>query len=297
MSKTNRILLILSSSLLLASCGGGTPSSTSENTSAGTSTEASSQGKKEMGYEQAEGQYVFPQYTLFSEADKNALPALGEHEIVAFCPISTGHTNVYNWTKGAGGDTPFASWPGTKMTQKYNEKWYKVTYENYDDLWIIFNGNGQTADMHIDHAGYWWFWESDGDIHDDVPESYFIDTAKFVDGKTIRVVANDNITSFELYEGETKLLSGEPGYNAMDIYLGEHSVDVLKKYTVKAKVGDLNLTKSIAMYGLYGSDEFNEKYAYDGDDLGVTYASTGSIFKVWSPVTLLMPGHRQRLIS
>ena len=34
----------------------------------------------------------------------------------------------------------------------------------------------------------------------------------------------------------------------------------------------------------FGSDEFNEMYYYDGDDLGFTYSKDGTMFKVWSPV-------------
>ena len=36
---------------------------------------------------------------------------------------------------------------------------------------------------------------------------------------------------------------------------------------------------------LEGGGYFEETYYYDGDDLGVTYTSNKSTFKVWSPVS------------
>ena len=142
--KNKNLLVVLTAAMLLASCGGG--------------------GGDGVKFEKSPGDYTFPEYTTFSGAE--SLPTLGDKEIVAFCPISSGYTNVYNWTRTSTGDTPFASWPGTPMTEKYDDKWYKVTYQGYEDLWIIFNGAGQTRDMEITHPGYWWFWESDKDIHD-----------------------------------------------------------------------------------------------------------------------------------
>ena len=247
-------------------------------------------------FQLAEGEYTFPSFTMFSEEEKAALPALADDEIVAFCPKSTGHANVYNWLKdpSTGVETSdFPSWPGTPMSETNADgKWYKVSYKGYTDVMIIFNGNGQTADMRMNHAGYWWYWESDNNMHDDIPVSYYLDSAKFVDGDTIRVIANADIESFKFYEGETELLSGEPdglegekAKNAIDIKLNGYDFDIAKDYHVEAVVGGKSFDANVNMNALFRTDAFNQKYAYDGNDLGVTYTQEKSTFKVWSPVS------------
>ena len=276
-------ILLLTSMFVLASCGGGNNQSSEQSGTSGQ--ETSTQTKPT--YQKAEGEYKFVNPTLFSDADKAALPQLGENEIVAFCPVSTGYTNVYNWTRGEGGDKPFYKWPGVKMTEKFNDKWFKVTYTDINDLWIIFNlnDNVKTPDMHMDKAGYWWYWETDHDMHQDTPVAYYIDTARFVSEDTIRVVANEKVTSFTITENDQELVKGTCDYNAVDIKLNSHKADVDATYVVKAQVGNKEFTQSIDISELYKTSVFNDKYAYEGDDLGVTYNQNFSQFKVWSPIS------------
>ncbi|MDY5440831.1 MAG: starch-binding protein, partial [Candidatus Enteromonas sp.] len=147
MKKTSLLLAIASAGLLI-SCG---PSA----------------GNQGITFQEADGKFNFPVITPFDDSN---LPELEGDKIVAFCPVSAGYSNVYNWVRADGQpDTPFSDWPGVAMTEKYDDNWYQVTYEGYTDLWIIFNGSGQTQDMHMDHPGYWWFWQSDADIHDSTP--------------------------------------------------------------------------------------------------------------------------------
>ena len=259
--KNKNLLVVLTSAMLLASCGGG--------------------GGDGVKFEKSPGDYTFPEYTTFDGADK--LPTLGEKEIVAFCPVSAGYSNVYNWTRSSTGDTPFADWPGTPLTEKYDDKWYKVTYQGYEDLWIIFNGAGQTRDMEITHPGYWWFWESDKDIHDSTPVKSWLDSARFVDGQTLRIIGSTNISSFKLYEGEDVIASGNPGYNAIDVKFGSHEINLEKGYKVAATIDGKDFQMPVATNSLYTTDAFNSKYAYEGNDLGVTYSAASSSFKVWSP--------------
>jgi len=258
--KKNYFVVVSALFLTLASCGGGSGG---------------------MRFEKSPGEYKFPALTPFVGAD--TLPELGENEIVAFCPVSAGYTNVYNWTRSGTGDTPFAAWPGSPLVDKYDANWYQVKYQGYDDLWIIFNGSGQTQDMHMTHAGYWWFWESDKDMHDTLPSASWLDSAKFVDEDTIRIVGSTDITKFSLYEGDKELISGNPGYNAVDVKLGGLDFDLDKGYSVKVTIGGKEYTRPVAEQALYATDKFNQKYAYTGDDLGLTYSPTGSTFKVWSP--------------
>lgn len=44
-----------------------------------------------------------------------------------------------------------------------------------------------------------------------------------------------------------------------------------------------NYTYTLTTPNVYGLDEFETAYAYDGDDLGLTYTESASTFKVWAP--------------
>ena len=46
----------------------------------------------------------------------------------------------------------------------------------------------------------------------------------------------------------------------------------------------LRKTVYVSFEDLYGTPRFEKNYTYDGDDLGITYSSTQTKFKVWSPV-------------
>lgn len=263
----NRVFIVLSALAMVASCG--TPKS-----------------EAKLSFHQAEGTYVFPIITPF---DDSALPEISG-KIVAFCPVSTGYTNVYNWVTASGQPAgSFDSWPGKAMSEKYNEQWWKCEYEGYSNLNIIFNkGNGgaQTADMAMTHEGYWWFWESDKTMHDSVPEGLWIDQAKFLDEDTIRLVTSVKMNSFKLYEGENVILSGSPDGNAIDIEFGKRDFDLSEgDYRVEAELenGTKTYSKVVDISALYATDKFNAQFAYYGNDLGAVYSAEKTTFKVWSP--------------
>ena len=54
---------------------------------------------------------------------------------------------------------------------------------------------------------------------------------------------------------------------------------LLMSYTIAYDGYTYNLTTP----NLYSSDEFESAYAYDGNDLGLTYTSSASTFKLWAP--------------
>ena len=57
-------------------------------------------------------------------------------------------------------------------------------------------------------------------------------------------------------------------------------LDVRGKYTVEVK----GFGSQDAIAGsVVRTDAFDKKYAYDGDDLGATYTSAKTGFKVWAP--------------
>ena len=58
------------------------------------------------------------------------------------------------------------------------------------------------------------------------------------------------------------------------------NLDVTKAY--KVTIEDYG-TQTVSLGAVVRSDAFDKKYAYDGDDLGVTYKAEKSTFKLWAP--------------
>lgn len=90
------------------------------------------------------------------EEPEEPLPAI---DYVKLFALKDDYTHVYAWL-GSGGTatTLVGSWPGTKL-QEYDEIWNTYDFEGYTSLNFIFsnNGNNQTADLSVDHAGYYWY--------------------------------------------------------------------------------------------------------------------------------------------
>ncbi len=270
MQKKTLILLLGAMAIpMLAGCEGGNPAVDA------------------LSFQTAEGDFRFPAVTEFKD-DVASLPALGQKDFTAFVPVSSNYNKVWAWKSDAGNTNLTGGvWPGQDISEHYNDDWLKVSFSNLDEVNIIFSTNGspQTQDMKMDHPGYWWFWQSDNNIHDSTPITTWLDKAAFVDGDTIQVVGSKKLTKFELYEGTEKVLEGIPTSNAIDIEFGNRPWDLEKGYSVKATLegSDTVFEKEVAIQSLYNEETFNAKYAYEGDDLGVTYTSSKSTFKVWSP--------------
>lgn len=285
----NKYLLCLSLVALLASCGGNKPEASSEELSskeassqAESSAEQSSQTseKHEFGYEVDTKKYTFP--TQYGWSYQGELPEVTD-KIIAFCPVQTGYQNVYSWDDNG---PIFGSWPGKAMSAKstYDANWYEIEVPA-TQMNIIFNNPSQTKDMVMTHAGYWWFWNSDKDMHDTAPEAAWIDKAKFVDANTISVVANVNFETLSLMEGGVEILKVEsPKANAIKFYMGSHGVDLNKTYAVKATLtGGYQKEMDIDTNYFFTDPSFDQNYAYTGNDLGANYTKEKTTFKVWSP--------------
>lgn len=64
--------------------------------------------------------------------------------------------------------------------------------------------------------------------------------------------------------------------------------DLEKTYTVRYDFGSSGTAEcELALYDIYNTDSFGEKYNYDGDDLGVTFAANkqSTTFKIWAPIS------------
>lgn len=92
--------------------------------------------------------------TVTSGADKN-IGILGTvtDRIIVHCPVSSGYTKIYAWISDS--EKLFGEWPGTAMTDSDGDGWYDVEIAK-TSCKLIFNGNGQTADLSRE-AGEWWY--------------------------------------------------------------------------------------------------------------------------------------------
>lgn len=63
--------------------------------------------------------------------------------------------------------------------------------------------------------------------------------------------------------------------------LNEYKVEVTFKE--KDKLGNDKSSTVISIKRLFSTEEFNEQFEYKGNDLGLTYSSSQSTFKVWAP--------------
>ncbi|MCX7920926.1 MAG: type I pullulanase [Clostridia bacterium] len=89
-------------------------------------------------------------------------------------------------------------------------------------------------------------------------------------------------SKFAVYDGANKLAgTSVKGSNdsSVVITLSEPIKDVTKIYTVKDESG-LYVPTSVMLRRIL------DKYVYNGNDLGLTYSSVNSIFKVWAPTAV-----------
>ena len=90
--------------------------------------------------------------------EDEVLPAIDYVKVFA---ESAKYSHVYAWVTEGGKTTELVGkWPGTNMTS-YDDTWLTYDFKDHTSFNIIFNknGNGQTADLSITHAGYYWCYD------------------------------------------------------------------------------------------------------------------------------------------
>lgn len=183
---------------------------------------------------------------------------------------------------------------------------------------------GQTNDCLIDLEEYlayiqddcltlYSYSESNGDIKlstDDFFKQARIYEAYFKDWKTIHVEAKGNdFVSYSVYAFEKSYFSMSPDAQRANKELFKvasgtpsivgklYSFDVTSKrnvpvnalYAVELKHSNSRVLRSFVSFEkLYETPMFKKHYTYTGDDLGATYTSNSTTFKVWAPTTALM---------
>ncbi|MBE6142302.1 MAG: type I pullulanase [Erysipelotrichaceae bacterium] len=95
--------------------------------------------------------------------------------------------------------------------------------------------------------------------------------------------------SYKVLEGETEIAGGDLTIEKdfMNVKLpSDKKVDFSKPYTVSVTlVTDETMSKEVSKRKLYDLNDFGELYNYEGNDLGATYTSSKTTFKVWSPTS------------
>ena len=95
--------------------------------------------------------------------------------------------------------------------------------------------------------------------------------------------------SYKILEGEDAIVSQTltTEKDFMTVTLPESKqIDFSKTYKVSVTlVNDEVMEKEISKRKLYDLDAFGEAYNYEGTDLGATYTSSKTTFKVWSPTS------------
>lgn len=62
----------------------------------------------------------------------------------------------------------------------------------------------------------------------------------------------------------------------------KNDIDIEKNYFVTYE----NVTTAVKIISLYSKEEFEDKYTYEGDDLGAVYSADETKFRIWAPTAL-----------
>ncbi len=150
------------------------------------------------------------------------------------------------------------------------------------------------SDYEKDENNYYHIYIKQGDINlymdaqFNLPE--LVRSAAFETTTSVKVTASAKLTKLELLESGVAIATAtSDGATSMTVDFPDgKEADIGKAYTVNATFTSGKVsTQSVSVNSLYTTDDFNNKYTYDGDDLGaiVSADKTKTTFKVWSPIS------------
>ena len=141
-----------------------------------------------------------------------------------------------------------------------------------------------------------WLIQADANIYTDVNDadlspkvlSASLTTAKRIAVKTTVPVNTDDTASLSIFkvvdqngkEYEIMNLFSEEGTSSVFNINMQEPLDLNNTYTL---VSDMYGEKGLAYGAVYNSDDFEDAFYYDGDDLGAVYSKSETTFKVWTP--------------
>ncbi len=132
-----------------------------------------------------------------------------------------------------------------------------------------------------------WLKYNDSEIYYSEPSHHSFDKLEFDSLTSINVSSGDAIVSMKLKSGDKTIKESvfdSPMKKILWSLGDEFEIDFASTYKAEATFEDgQTLEKTVSISSLYDSKDFNDKYAYDGLDLGATYSKERTVFKVWSP--------------
>ena len=275
MKKISSFVCCLALFGLAASCspsngGGGSHSSDASSTTSSQSSEPNVYGENNIvvHFYKAEGDYS--KYALW-------LWPLG----------GSGSEYAFNGNDAYGA---YALVPISKLTQSIST--FKMgTIVKSAGSWSYQTGD-LTADFsltEIDEHGNApiWLKYNDSEIYYTEPSHHSFDKLEFDSLTSINVASAETIVSLKLISGGQTLKESvlDTPLSKLIWSLGEDfEIDFASTYYVEATFEDgQKLQKSVSVAPLYDSNAFNDKYAYNGLDLGANYTKERTVFKTWSP--------------
>lgn len=105
-------------------------------------------------------------------------------------------------------------------------------------------------------------------------------------------IKQSDVSSLKVYEGNNEIQPANKLFiderNIRIDFSTDFKYDFTKSYSVSFDFGDNQLIKrDLSLVKLYSTSYFESLYAYDGDDLGVTFNEdkSSTTFKLWAPVS------------
>lgn len=277
--------LLVTSLFLLSACGApeessSSSSSSSQSTSSSKSTSSSTSENTSLNREEVEQSLIIH----YQREDK----AYSSWWLWLWPDGGNGDNYKFTYFDDFGGisvtplSTFFASPEGGKIGFIVrNGSWDKDVSEDR-----FFELDTLTADAKGNYEV--WLCSADPNVYTSVPtDVVFLNAAYFENFRKVTAVAGKGqIASLELLQGEASIAAKSFENVSRASLEFESDIDITKQYTLKAVFSNGNdATRSVAPDKLYNSSAFKDAYHYDGADLGVTYTSAKSTFKVWSPVS------------
>ena len=141
-----------------------------------------------------------------------------------------------------------------------------------------------------DANNYYHIYITQGDIalyHDAADVQYGM-SANFTSESQIAITTKNPVKYVKIYEGDTVIAESKTKDTVSIRYnfpAGKQP-DITKEYKAEVtfKSDSKEVSCSVGMTVLYGTDLFNDAYYYDGE-LGALYTAASTTFKVWSPVS------------
>ena len=94
-------------------------------------------------------------------------------------------------------------------------------------------------------------------------------------------VTEDMTSKIKLFSGDTEVaVESVKGEGQTAIITAKEELDPMGKYTV---VYGENTGVAVTLPDYYSTKEFEDKYTYDGDDLGANWSKDKTVFKAWAP--------------